>query len=319
MDTFFPALPELPETVTFDGVGLLLLCIGLVLLLSGINAIRVKSDKVEIANKRPSAIAGLILTLVGLGLIAYPEPGSVNEPDTETQPTEIVIVSPTPLPEDPIDVDPTSTPESPENTSQLLGRDIFNTKCLDNALWDPIANVTMSSQVGSSGQACLDMLDWGISLDDTTLEIYLDASTNPGLYGIKAPLPTDSYVELSIQIANLKNGQLRFGILGDSESLKEANGAFAEIQSNGRIQLLWVKEGLETKMTAYSLEENPEGILQFIIEIDGNELLIQQVGVTEEYQKMSLPFSSRHLFLGYENSGRGDINVRYFDLVVEER
>ena len=69
MDSFFPTLPELPETVTYDGVGLLLLLIGLVLFLSGINAIRVISDKVEVTNKKPAAIAGLILALLGLGLI----------------------------------------------------------------------------------------------------------------------------------------------------------------------------------------------------------------------------------------------------------
>ncbi|MCP4143140.1 MAG: hypothetical protein GY755_23110 [Chloroflexi bacterium] len=319
MDTFFPALPELPETVTFDGVGLLLLCVGLVLLLSGINAIRVTSKKVEVANKKQSAIAGLILALLGLGLIAYPEPGSSDKPDTETPPTEVVIASSTPVPEEPVDSDPTLTPIPPDAEPLLLDGDIFNVKCLENDLWDPITNISVSSQTANEAQSCLELAEWGISLNSSELNIYLDASRTPGLYGVMAPIPATSYIEFSVQIESLKSGNLRFGVIADGESLKDIDGAFAEIQDNGRVQLLFVKNGVETKMGAYKLEESADGTLQFSIAIKGNDLRIQQVGVSDNYQTMSFPFPTRNLFLGYEDEGRSDIRVRYFDLSVEER
>ena len=65
--------------------------------------------------------------------------------------------------------------------------------------------------------------------DNSSIEMYSNKTGKEGVYGVMVPVPTNSYVEITVEVENISNGYVQFGIISEGDSLKDADGAFAII------------------------------------------------------------------------------------------
>jgi hypothetical protein len=305
-----------------------------------------KAENWIVVLKIISAIIGTIATLT-TAYFVFINNKEKNETErmyfqaTQAAVTEIVSVthtaaalsvskSETSITPSPVEVNdaPTNTPSDPIAVTQPLkiSSDFgFESTCLDSRLWKPITNVP-SEQLSSKEFGCLDLFAWGIFYDNSSIEMYSNKTGKEGVYGVMVPVPTNSYVEITVEVENISNGYVQFGIISEGDSLKDADGAFAIIyppDENGvlkRVDLYTMTKGKEQWEKSHTLPEISNSVLHFTLELDGTKLLIQRVGASSQYEYLSIPFSPRYLFIGYDNSSRDTvIQITYTDLYVKEQ
>lgn len=273
---------------------------------------KLKSSKDE-TNKTPIivAIIGLIGTVITalFGFFASVKSHEVNFSVTETAVTKTVTSTSTHFP---ANVIPTNTlaitpsPTMPEPTRTLIpsfGDDI-SSGCITSGYWKVYSNEELLPDPPIAN--CWDLSEIGISAQNNGL-LFFSEPPNFGFNWIYTRLPSDVIIEFIIKIDQLTFGNnqeesmIAIGIAPADSSKPFDDGSFLVFTSKEAGQFGIGTKNLAGYESPWTTSFGSSG--RYSLDINGLIMTIK-TNNNSTFSPMSIPFSNRNLYIGY-NAPRG--------------
>ncbi len=108
-------------------------------------------------------------------------------------------------------------------TSLSIGQD-FKNKCISDKLWVPYSS-SQTNQNRESKNGCWQLVELGLAAEADGLLITRQTAKEKGMFGVVAPLPETTVVEVTVKVEKLYTGILKFGVLSGTAPDKKMKGA----------------------------------------------------------------------------------------------
>ncbi len=211
-------------------------------------------------------------------------------------------------------------------TSLSIGQD-FKNKCISDKLWVPYSS-SQTNQNRESKNGCWQLVELGLAAEADGLLITRQTAKEKGMFGVVAPLPETTVVEVTVKVEKLYTGILKFGVLSGTAPDKKMKGAIFALYDEGGVVLRKLDNNEETIVDQALIPCYP-GIYSFRFEITKIRLnTIRYGGICNDgtdiskpvsYQTVDIDFINRNFFVGYESQIGSSLDVKVLNLSAQSK
>lgn len=268
---------------------------------------------------------GIIIALINVlsNRSSSPPPSATQIPTTVSIATATQVD--TPVPTDTVPAgEPTSTPapatETPVPTFTMvspvaLGQD-WSAGCI-SSLWQMYPK---DITVADKGDGCLQEPVYVFSAENGDLDFLADSADGPGIYGIMAPLPTESgTVTFHVRLRTLENVDLLMAVFSDADV--NSQGLLMTIpEGNVRNRVIVQKDNVNAYTTLQQTANLQQGDQGYSITFNFSLTSIRSSVDPNVFVTNPVAVSSpkKWIFLGYKVlNSRYRVDATFFDLSLQ--
>ncbi len=184
--------------------------------------------------------------------------------------------------------------------------------CIDLTTWTPY----LADEKFSSSGYCAQLAHWGITAQDGYLVFNTIESTSTAKeYGIITSLPLRAEIELSINIKELKNGEVWVGVLDGDKPNKLSGFAFV-IQPNSSMDFRGISPTYDIVANTSFTGVTDKFPVKIVLDAGQISVSVDDTRLVYDYP---ISFTNRKLFIGYRLLPSSNIKAVVYNLRITKK